>query len=385
LATPVLIIHGVANRDRNAFEALARQLATDIGGVTPIAAFWGDLGAEVDGLRETIPAMGPAMVRSTEPDDEWAASLALSLLEGSIAAPSEESTTVRSVPSAQRAAVVADAVASRGGAADVRGAETSEARDEVETIWPTTRWLSQIGDEAVLQRLGEAIAEAAELSDEAEGEEVRGFRDGFRKTVRGVVHGLDVAVGAVVGTLGQGLDTFIRRKAAPGFASFVGDVFVYQAHRAEIHERVRSALRAADGDLGTEERPVAVLGHSLGGVIAFDLAVAGEPRLHTRPLITFGSQSPFFHVIDPRGGDLTRFMPPDPLPLPPTIPRWINLWEPLDPLAFVAAKVFRLASGKAPTDLEVRHLASYGLWTHSAYWRSDDLLRAARDELATIT
>ena len=34
--------------------------------------------------------------------------------------------------------------------------------------------------------------------------------------------------------------------------------------------------------------------------------------------------------------------------------------------AFIAAKVFRLHDGTAPLDVAVGHLASSGLWTHSA-------------------
>jgi hypothetical protein len=37
-------------------------------------------------------------------------------------------------------------------------------------------------------------------------------------------------------------------------------------------------------------------------------------------------------------------------------------------LAFIAANVFRLHDGSAPVDVPLAHLASSGLWTHSAYW-----------------
>jgi hypothetical protein len=120
-----------------------------------------------------------------------------------------------------------------------------------------------------------------------------------------------------------------------------------------------------------------MVGHSLGGVIAFDLAVAGERPLWTNGLVTFGSQSPFFHVLDPRG-DLAAFRPGQPVTLPPTIPCWTNLWEPLDILAFIAGKVFRLATGEPPTDQEVPHRGSFGLWTHSSYWIVPELADAIR-------
>ena len=58
----------------------------------------------------------------------------------------------------------------------------------------------------------------------------------------------------------------------------------------------RATIDQVDPDLGRgPERPVRVIGHSLGGVIAVDIATADVP-LWTRCLVTFGSQSPFFHV-----------------------------------------------------------------------------------------
>ncbi|MFF8990559.1 hypothetical protein ACF09H_11575 [Streptomyces sp. NPDC014983] len=110
------------------------------------------------------------------------------------------------------------------------------------------------------------------------------------------------------------------------------------------------------------------MAHSLGGVIAVDMATAAEP-LWTESLVTFGSQAAFFHVCDPRGGQLAPYTGDMPVRLPNSLNRWTNLWEPLDVLAFAASKLFRLHDGTAPVDLPVNHQASTGMWTHSAYWK----------------
>jgi hypothetical protein len=92
-----------------------------------------------------------------------------------------------------------------------------------------------------------------------------------------------------------------------------------------------------------------------------------EP-LWIQSLVTFGSQSPFFHVGDLRGGQLRPYTDGTLAQLPLSLGAWSNLWEPMDMLAFIAVKVFRIHDGSMPIDLPVSHLAPSGLWTHSAYW-----------------
>ena len=138
--------------------------------------------------------------------------------------------------------------------------------------------------------------------------------------------------------------------------------------RDAIHARVRQVIDDVDPDLGrTAARPVRIAAHSLGGVIAVDMATATRP-LWTESLVTFGSQAAFFHICDPRGGQLTPYGGSVRVRLPASLSRWTNLWEPMDVLAFAASKVFQLHDGTAPVDLPVSHRASTGVWTHSAYW-----------------
>ncbi len=145
---------------------------------------------------------------------------------------------------------------------------------------------------------------------------------------------------------------------------------------------MRSLIADVDPILGTsKEHPIDVLAHSLGGVVAIDMATATQ-LLWVRRLVTFGSQPSFFHACDPRGGVLEPYSGV-PVKLPPSVGSWTNLWEPLDPLAFAAARVFELYNGSAPIDVEVPHLASSGIWTHSDYWELDYVVSSIRAVLAT--
>jgi hypothetical protein len=378
---PVLVIHGVANRSRERFEEQVERLAEDAGAEFELLpVFWGDIAAETLGVDETIPRIGEVVVRSLElratPDDP----LVMTLLAGNL---HPARVVVRSADS-QGWMVVADAAATE--AQQARGITTrapaaEDIRREIADAWEETTWLKQVEDEEILAAVGRAVGQAT-VDEAVESEVVRG--PGLPGFVRNTLRQLDEVVGAVVGNTAGRLNQYMRTRLGPGITEFLGDIFVYQRHRERIHQRVREVLRKHAPNLGEQENPVSVAGHSLGGVIAFDLAVAGEPQLWTNGLVTFGSQSPFFHVLDPRG-DLAAFRPDQPVPLPPTIPRWTNLWEPLDVLAFIAGKVFRLTTGKAPTDQEVPHRGSFGLWTHSAYWAVPELVDAIRATFAPIS
>ncbi|ANZ13850.1 hypothetical protein SNOUR_02650 [Streptomyces noursei ATCC 11455] len=174
------------------------------------------------------------------------------------------------------------------------------------------------------------------------------------------------AIQAAVGRINHAL----RTRLGPGTTRFLGDVLVHQRHQAAIHARIRASIDTVDPELGRyPDRPVRVVAHSLGGVVAVDMATAENP-LWTEKLLTFGSQAAFFHVCDPRGGQLEPFAGAQRVVLPTSLARWTNLWEPLDVLAFAASTVFQPHDGSSPADIPVPHSASTGLWTHAAYWES---------------
>jgi hypothetical protein len=379
---PVLVIHGVANRSREKFEALVEQLGRDLAldEVKLVPVFWGDLGAALEGLEETLPVADAAAVRAAGVVPAADAEMGLGLLAG------EPETGIRAQATEDRASIAGQAFEQQlGVSADllVRAqAESVDLRSDFESAWLQTEWLQSIGNESLVREIAAAAADALAGDDGPAVASTRALAiPSPRELVGRVVAAFDRAIGSVIGSVGGEVNSFIRSELAPHLGAFIGDIFVYQAHRAEIHDRVREVLdREAPGH-GDKDQPIPVLAHSLGGVISFDMAVAGDPPLSISRFVTFGSQSPFFHILDPRGGGLQPFTPGHPSPLPGTIGQWANLWEPLDPLAFIAAKVFTLADGKLPRDIAVRHLASYKLWTHSSYWHSAELVSAVREEL----
>ena len=346
--------------------------------------FWGDLGAHYDRIVDTVPGRRRTVeTRDAGPDaDDPDAALARFLLGDRAAAEIRDDVVPEPVLDAVSVALTT------GDGDEIRDddpAETAAVQEALAEHWSDTRWLPLVDDEELLRAVGAAVAGplAEDTASAYAGEELRDGAELRRPDLGGFVRRrlqeLDRVVGAAFGAAGGRLNTAFRTGFLPGITRAVGDVLVYQRHREEIQERVRAAIADVDPDLGrSPERHVDVLAHSLGGVITVDLATTKENPLWIRRLVTFGSQSPFFHVCDPRGGVLTEYTG-TPVPLPASVGAWTNLWEPLDPVAFIAARVFRLADGSAPIDIEVPHLASSGLWTHTDYWK----LRFVADAIAT--
>lgn len=136
---------------------------------------------------------------------------------------------------------------------------------------------------------------------------------------------------------------------------FIADVIVYQSHtyRPKIHARVREVIaRELGPDAGTAKQPVKVIAHSLGGVVAFDMACSNHEPLHMEAFVTMGSQPAFFHLLDPREGVVP--FEGEPVPLPATIGRWTNVWDEYDMLAFASDEIFTLHDDSRPLDVRVR-------------------------------
>ena len=383
MTDPVLVLHGVANRDKTAFEAQVTDLNRRVGASWRfVPVFWGDLGAAVEGLADTIPQPRSLSIRS-EGAAETNPALVASFLAGTPGAS-------RTRDAGEGWRIVAETAA--GEAAGrfphlVRGGEDDEViRQAIAEEWSQTTTLQNVTDAVLLAEIGRAIATGLSETDD-QSARTRSFGEDLTARVKGLLKGIDQAVGSVVGLLAGRVNEYLRTSFGPNLGQFLGDVFVYQRHRKEIEERLWEVVDQEAPGWGTEQQPVRVVAHSLGGVIGFYTAVAPAAgrQLWIDRFVTFGSQSAFFHVLDPRGGGLPVYYPGTSVELPRSVGGWTNLWEPLDPLAFLAGKIFFLnpaSAKKRPIDIEVPHRASSSLWTHSVYWADSALVEAIRQAFA---
>jgi hypothetical protein len=274
-------------------------------------------------------------------------------------------------------------VESLQGAGARRGEDPDEVREAIREAWGNTQWLKEIADEDVLRAVGRAIGKTVLGADEEAGGTGRRWNplQSAKDFVKGVVRGVDGSVGAAIGHGLGTLNDSIRAAWGPNAMEFLGDAFVYQHKFEEIQGRLWEYLDSRAPGYGTQEKPIDVIAHSFGGLITLDAAVTANRRLWIGGYVTFGSQPAFFHLLQPRGGDIVPYTSGFPVRLPRNIDRWTNLWEPMDPLAFIVGKVFLLHTGQPPLDIMVPHRVCSGWWTHSVYWTAPELVVAMRQTM----
>jgi len=137
---------------------------------------------------------------------------------------------------------------------------------------------------------------------------------------------LDLGLGMwVLGGLGR-VAAWRREALFHKVMPYAGDVIKYINRGEPLRAKIRKTVEAA-------EPPVVVIAHSLGGIACVDLFAEPDPP-KVELLLTVGSQAPYLYEIDAlsslRFGDSP----------PPSFPRWINVYDRRDLLAFVAEPLF---------------------------------------------
>ncbi|MEU0243990.1 hypothetical protein ABZ192_06600 [Streptomyces sp. NPDC006235] len=141
-----------------------------------------------------------------------------------------------------------------------------------------------------------------------------------------------------------------------------GDILRYLSRGAAFRDGLRALVTRL-------EPPVAVVGHSLGGIIALDTLISA-PLPQVGLLVTAGSQGPFLY----ESGSLPSLE--HPAPLPSYVPAWLNVYDPRDLLGHLGAGLF---PGRV-TDVAVDSGQPFPA-AHSAYWTNPAVYRHIVDHL----
>jgi hypothetical protein len=354
----VLVVHGIGNRDRAAFDQAVTTVAEALAPRRVLPVFWGDLGP--DAAFGCLPAVGEGRAL----DDDVAADIGAADDRGE-----------------ELASRVHDLLEARTGAA-VPATTDALVRDVMAEAVRDGRTLA--ADE-----IADAVAETVVLTGPAGSAELGADEpDVFSRVRRGLRNVVD-AVDRNVDEFSQAKLTELLREKGAGvagtIASTVGDVLAYQRKGDEIRGRLDEAYR----EIAATGEPVTLLAHSLGGLVSVEwllgAPVAGDSA--TEPgerqvatLITFGTQVSLFcelHGLLSAAG-VTDNVPPVTLPI--AVDRWINVWHALDPLAFVMAPVLAIQGPDGhEVPVEDRRLDPQGigfsLGHHSSYWRDERFLR----------
>lgn len=156
----------------------------------------------------------------------------------------------------------------------------------------------------------------------------------------------------------------MRRLASENVSLLIGDVFEYlttRGTRAKPGEIVR--LVCASLDRASQDGPLVIVAHSMGGNIVYDILSHFRPDLEVAVLVTVGSQVGLFEELSLfRASD--RSLPTEQSPrviAPEKVRQWINIVDPADILAYRADPIFA-----GPVDYDY---PSAEPWAHTAYFR----------------
>lgn len=203
----------------------------------------------------------------------------------------------------------------------------------------------QIADEEAGQPIP-LTAQQRDAITEAVVAALGGSERGLRTSVLGA--GLRTASRVVMPTVDRH-----RHGLTDQATNFSGDILSYLARGERIRQFISAVIRQCDG------RKV-IIAHSLGGVACVDLLVSTH-FADLDLLVTVGSQAPYLYAVDA----LPSLEMGEPLPM--DFPRWVNIYDPRDLLAFIGENVF-------PGRVEDRLLESGVPFprAHSAYFANED-------------
>jgi len=216
----------------------------------------------------------------------------------------------------------------------------------------------------VARCLATAADDGVELTGTARDQLVSAVLAGFGAPDAGIADGLgDLAKNLAFRAVGPSL-----RKRRRDSIRAAGDILLYQAQGDAIRGFVRKRISELDG-------PVVLLAHSLGGIVAFDLLaedVSGDLD-KVRMLVTVGSQAPLLYELGALACGIKY-----PMPLPAHFgPRWLNVYDRRDLLAYAGAEFFGDRCRDLPLDTGTPFPTA-----HSAYWDKDEFYQRLAEAMA---
>ncbi|HGW5375680.1 TPA: lipase family alpha/beta hydrolase [Pseudomonas aeruginosa] len=230
-----------------------------------------------------------------------------------------------------------------------------------------------LDNNAFTQKLLEELTPHLQSNAEAPVAVALGIGDWFasvREAIRRLGNAPGDAASAVVAKLG-------RKSIHEGASRFLGDIFIYLTTRdqtgpSSILADVLARLREADAARTPGDDKLVVVGHSLGGLLAYDALTHYLPDIKVDYFITVGSQVALFEemtLCKASQDGVPKNPPSDRLPKPSNVERWINVYDTNDVFSFRAEGVFRDAE-------DYKFDTGYGLLgAHGGYFLSPSFYR----------
>ncbi|MEA3277101.1 MAG: hypothetical protein U9Q81_17805 [Pseudomonadota bacterium] len=393
---PVVFVHGVSNRDTpeyrdntRARDAFLRtyvvphfvKQAIEVAILNP---YWGDHGVKFRWGNASLP-------ESFDPMETFGAGLGPAHLRigGDIVAPLGPA-AADIVTIAQRSLADAIDVVWAAALPEVETPEQAEALAESSrrafdyaAAQPKPPWLATANNENFVDLLLEHVESYdQENVPAAPGEEVRwesfgagSLLDDLKEGASRIMELVPTAMSTVATTLG-------RKKLHLGASMFLGDVFQYLTRRGErenpgpIVSTVLNAFHTANAKRSDTD-PLIVIGHSLGGVVSYDILTYFQPDLEVDVFMTVGSQVALFEEMGMyKHPPVPADAPSERLVRPANIKHWLNVLDPNDAFSFRAEGVFEGVTDYA-------YETGYGLTqAHGGYFHRPSFYRRLGERLA---
>ena len=401
---PIVFVHGVNNRKENPsyevgvrlFEKFcAKHLhGIALGGVAvnnlaPVFPYWGDLATTFAWDMESLPtgqvnALGPGVTDDLRP---LVAVIDDTLADAKSAAPQPLLTLAKKRSLTASVDLIASLVIQNppaGKANEV--ADFVVAAQAYAAANPQPAWLAAVTtDEQLLNRLVTESKTAAGPAVQA-----LGAFDFMTAPLAAAGAKLKGAVSAAATTVldrsGDFASTKLlawqRQPLNATLGRFFGDIFVYLDGRGEkgnegaIPRRILDAIdgaRAADPN-----EPLVIVGHSLGGVITFDLLSYYRTDIDVALFVSVGSQVSHFEEMKRFRSSDPSIKRPQKAKTPQNIKRWINIFDEVDIFSYACSKVFDRVDDYA------YDTQTYVIKAHSAYFEQDRFYTRLRTRIDAL-
>lgn len=363
---PIVFVHGVNNRREDAdYEAgverttgfltslLAPKIGIEPSNLTTFFPYWGDLGVKFRWKQASVPKSSDAVetlnmkaVGSGSADQEmWLGEARYQYGPGAVSL-GQMSRDGHFAEAIDLVWDTASAVAPNGtGYGDViEGymASLAYAKDH-----PAPKWALAdpplSNSEFVQMLLQETQPYRAKVAGKPQ--ESLGLKDWFQSLKESLSR-----LGSAPGDAASAIVTGLARRGLHEKASrFLGDIFVYLSERGTsaapgpIVQRILGDLDKAHAAKKPGDDKLIVIGHSLGGVILYDIVTHFRPDLAIDGFISVGSQIAVFEEMTLYLGsrsDLPPNPPKDRLGKPKAFGRWINVYDTNDVFSFRTEGVF---------------------------------------------
>lgn len=246
-------------------------------------------------------------------------------------------------------------------------------------------WLTTIeNDDQLLGNLCQAITQDQHI--QAQGlDDVLNFLSGAALKIKEAA--IDM-IGTAVDKVGDFASTkllgWTREPLNGTLGRFFGDVFIYfngrgdQSAPGPIPSRIMQSWSQALSVV-PDDGPFVVIGHSLGGVITFDLLGhfwSGRP---VDLFVSVGSQVAHFEEMKLYRTSNPSIVIPQKAPTPSNVKHWINVYDEVDIFSYTCNKIFDRV------DIDARYdTGTYVIKAHGAYFEQErfyERLRARIEQL----